>query len=86
MPKNTQLVGKAPLTQVRTSAGRIVFVNQGGPVPSDLTDEDRERLLEEGYIEEIEVALDEGSDYSEEEESAPRSRRRAAKKSESDES
>lgn len=51
-----QLIGKAPLTQVRTNAGRIAFVNKGRPAPADISADDRKRLLAEGYLEEVEVA------------------------------
>lgn len=51
-----QLVGKAPLTQVRTSGGRVALVHKGRPAPADISDDDRKRLLKEGYLEEIEVA------------------------------
>lgn len=54
-----QLIGKAPRTQVRTTAGRVAFVDKGRPAPADLTDEDRKRLLKEGYLVEVDVATDE---------------------------
>lgn len=47
----TALIGKAALTQIRTTSRRIAFVRQGAPVPEDITPEDRERLLAEGYLE-----------------------------------
>lgn len=50
-----QLIGKAPLTQARTTAGRVVFIGRGRPAPSDLSSEDRKRLLAEGYLEEIDA-------------------------------
>lgn len=58
MSETTQLIGKAPLTQVRTTTGRIAFVRAGAPAPTDLTDEDRTRLVVEGYLVEVELAVE----------------------------
>ena len=52
--KSKVLVGKAPLTVVRTGTS-MVQVYAGAPVPEDITPEDAKRLLEEDYLEEREV-------------------------------
>lgn len=52
-------ISKAPLTVVRLEDGRRVNVHQGRPVPSSADQDDVERLLEEGYLEVIEVQTDE---------------------------
>lgn len=57
--KRKQLIGKAALTQARTTTGRIAFIRKGFPAPGDLTDEDRTRLIKEGYLHEVEVIVDE---------------------------
>lgn len=54
-----QLIGKAALTQVRTTTSRIVLVGKGKPAPADMSAEDRKRLIEEGYLVEVDVAEEE---------------------------
>lgn len=60
--KRKQLVGKAALTQARTTTGRIAFIRKGFPAPGDLTDEDRTRLTKEGYLHEVEILVEDGDD------------------------
>lgn len=55
MAKSKRLFGKAPLTVVRTRSGSAAYVYKGRPAPNDITDEERKRLLGEGYLEEREV-------------------------------
>lgn len=52
----TELVGIAPLTTVRRTDGTAANVYHGGPVPDDITDDDRIRLLAEGFIAETPLA------------------------------
>lgn len=47
------LIGIAPLTMVRTRAGRSEYVYAGALAPEDILDQDRERLVEEGFLEEV---------------------------------
>lgn len=61
--KKKILVGKAPITVVRTATS-MVQVYAGAPVPEGITDEDADRLLKEEYLEEREVEVDAGSDAS----------------------
>lgn len=58
------LFGKAPLTVCRSQTGGYVQVYAGQPAPGDITKDDAERLLEEDYLEEREVAaaVDDDSD------------------------
>lgn len=60
----TYLMGKAPLTVVRLSNGSRANVAAGALVPSSVEAEDAKRLLEEGYLEEVEV-VDEESEIEE---------------------
>lgn len=55
-----QLVGREALTMVRPagSTAPSVYVFAGDPVPAGCDEEDLARLLEEGYLEYIEVAVD----------------------------
>jgi hypothetical protein len=55
MAKRKQLFGKAPLTIVRTNSGTAVYVYRGRPAPGDVSAEERDRLLGEGYLEEREI-------------------------------
>lgn len=44
------LIGKAPLTTVRTASQGFVLVYAGAEVPADILEEDAARLVEEGYL------------------------------------
>jgi hypothetical protein len=57
--KRKVLYGKAPLTIVRTLDGRRVYVYRNKPCPANLSSEERDRLVDGGYLEEREVAEDE---------------------------
>lgn len=48
------LIGIAPLTLVRTRAGRSEYVYAGALAPEDIVDEDVTRLVNEGFLEEVE--------------------------------
>jgi hypothetical protein len=51
-----KLYGKAPLTIVRTGSGAAAYVYKGRPAPNGVPAEERARLLDEGYLEERDVA------------------------------
>lgn len=48
-------VGVAPLTLVRTTAGRSEYVYAGQVAPEGILDEDLDRLVDEGYLAELDV-------------------------------
>jgi hypothetical protein len=47
------LIGIAPLTMVRTEAGRTEYVYAGAPAPAGILDEDADRLVAEGFLVEV---------------------------------
>jgi sulfur carrier protein ThiS len=51
-----QYIGVAPLTMVRTKAGGYSMVYADQPVPADITDEDLKRLVDEGFLGQVEAA------------------------------
>lgn len=56
---STQYVGVAPLTMVRIGSGQtasMAYVYRDAPVPDGADPEDVARLVDEGYLEEREVA------------------------------
>lgn len=62
MAKRTMLIGKAALTVVRLSNGTRANVPAGRAVPGGILPSDRDRLLDEGFIERIELLDDDGVD------------------------
>lgn len=50
------LKGKAALTLARTTDGRVVYVYRGRPAPTNLSDEERTRLVDGEFLEEVEVS------------------------------
>jgi hypothetical protein len=62
MAKRTLLIGKAALTVVRLSNGTRANVAAGRVVPGGILPSDRDRLLDEGFIERIELLDDDGVD------------------------
>lgn len=50
-----QLVGKAPLSLVRTSGGGMEYVYSRQPVPAGADKADVQRLLDEDFLEEVDV-------------------------------
>lgn len=52
-----RLMGKAPLTLVRTDSGTVAYVYRGKPVPGSITKAERKRLVDEGYLHEVEVEV-----------------------------
>lgn len=52
-----QYVGVAPLTTIRTETG-FGQVFAGDPVPGDITEKDLKRLVDEGFLGEVDVAED----------------------------
>lgn len=57
-----RLMGKAPLTIVRTTAGQAVYVYRGKPAPTNLSKEDLDRLLAGGFLHHVETAVDDEAD------------------------
>lgn len=57
-----QLFGKAPLTIVRTNSGSAIYVYKGHAAPGDVSAEEKKRLIEEGYLEERDVADEAAAD------------------------
>lgn len=49
------LRGRAPLTLVRTTDQRMVYVYRGRPAPANVTDAERDRLLKGKFLEEYEL-------------------------------
>lgn len=62
MSAATRLVGKAPLTLVRTLDRRVAYVYKGKPAPSNISAEERERLLKGQFLAEVAIVEDEGAD------------------------
>lgn len=56
-----RLIGKAPLTLVRTTAGAVVYVYRGKPAPTNATKDELDRLVKGGFLHYVEVAVDEES-------------------------
>jgi hypothetical protein len=50
----TVIQGKASLTLVKAN-GSFAYVYAGQPVPEGISSEDKKRLLDEGYLEKVEV-------------------------------
>lgn len=57
----TRLVGKAPLTLVRTLDRRVAYVYAGKPAPTNITAEERTRLLDGEYLREEKVVDEDAS-------------------------
>jgi len=55
------LVGKEALTIVKTATGSHAYVYAGQPVPSDVADEELQRLYDEGFITDAPKVVEEQS-------------------------
>lgn len=55
MTAKTMLLGKAPLTVIRLTDGTRKNVSAGAAVPESILPADAERLVEEGFLEEVEL-------------------------------
>lgn len=53
-----RLLGKAPLTLVRTTAGSVAYVYRGKPAPTNATKEELDRLIKGGFLEYVELVVD----------------------------
>lgn len=52
-----RLMGKAPLTLVRTDSGQVAYVYRGKPAPGGILKDERKRLVDEGYLHEVEFEV-----------------------------
>lgn len=52
---NTRLVGKAPLTMVRTLDGKVHYVYRGKPAPTNISADERKRLVGREFLAEVEA-------------------------------
>lgn len=58
MAKRTMLFGKAALTCIRLTDGRMANIAAGRAVPENIDDVDAARLLDEGFLVEVELVDD----------------------------
>lgn len=56
-----RLLGKAPLTLVRTTAGSVSYVYRGKPAPTNTTKEELDRLIKGGFLEYVETEVEDGA-------------------------
>lgn len=64
----TMLLGKAPLTVIRLTDGTRKNISAGAAVPESIDAADAKRLLEEGFLEEVDVVDVDGVDTVDEDE------------------